>query len=289
MLAVFLAAAMLVAMTAVMPRLVMQGRRQREDELAWRGEQYVRAIRLYYRKFGRFPRSVEDFSKNPGNLHFLRKEYKDPMNDTDGSWRYIYMGPGGQLIGSLTRKLPLGVVPLQGVAGALPGSIPGQGLGGPAPGSLAFGPTGQGASQNVPGQPSQQPPAPQQPSTGDTASGTASALDQLGETANLPPAPEAPKKADASVSDSPVFGGQLVGVASKMDRKSIRFYKGYGKYREWEFIWDPAEDAAAAGGLATAPIGGQLPVGTQPIGTQPIGTQPVTTPPVGTPPNNPPQ
>lgn len=84
---------------------------------------------------------------------------------------------------------------------------------------------------------------------------------------------------NASTTDSTVFGGQLVGVASKVDRKSIRFYKGYGKYREWEFIWDPAEDAAAAGGLVPAPVGGQLPIGTPPIGTPPIGTNP----------NNPPQ
>jgi len=60
--------------------------------------------------------------------------------------------------------------------------------------------------------------------------------------APLPPAPVAPNQAipNASTSDSTVFGGQLVGVGGKIDRKSIRFYKGYGKYREWEFIWDPA-------------------------------------------------
>jgi hypothetical protein len=292
---VFLAAAMLITMSMVLPRLVMQGRRQREEELAWRGEQYVRAVRLYYRKFGRFPRSVEDFSKNPGNLHFLRKEYKDPMNDKDGSWRYIYVGPGGQLIGSLTRKMPLGIVPLQGVAGAA--TNPQNPLGTqPAPGRPGLGQTttGPGGAQNVPEQPPQQPPSPSQTAPADaTALGaTGAPADQSGDAANLPPAPQAPKQSDpnASIGEGAVFGGQLVGVASKIDRKSIRFYKGYGKYREWEFIWDPAEEAAAAGQIPAA-VGGQLPVGTQPIGAQPIGTQPIGTQPITTPPqpNNPPQ
>ena len=31
----------------------------------------------------------------------MRQAYKDPMNGEDGSWRLIYVGPAGQLIGSL--------------------------------------------------------------------------------------------------------------------------------------------------------------------------------------------
>jgi hypothetical protein len=275
LLVIFLAAAMLIAMSVSVPRLVMQGRREKEAELAWRGEQYVRAIRLYYRKYGHFPRTVEDFSKNPGNLHFLRKEYKDPMNTTDGTWRFIYIGPGGQLIGSLTRTLPLGVVPLQLGAGGVLGSTSNTGLGGATiPGQPGIAPGGgtQSGSQSAQGQPPT-PPA------GNASSGTGAGGDQSGDAA-LPPAPVAPNQASqgASTSDSTVFGGQLVGVGSKVDRKSIRFYKGYGKYREWEFIWDPAAEAAAAGGLVPVPPGGQLPVGTPPIGTQPIGTTPTNPP-----------
>ena len=291
LLVIFFAAAILISMAAVLPRIVMQGRREKEAELAWRGQQYVRAIRLYYRKYGHFPRSVEDFSKNPGNLHFLRKEYKDPMNSTDGSWRFIYVGPSGQLIGSLTRTLPLGMIPLTPGAGGALGNAPNAGLGGTtalgqpgstiggsALGGAAPGGTGQGGSQSAQGQ----PPAP--PSMGDSSSGAGAGGGESG-TGELPPAPVAPNQASQSQSptDSTVFGGQLVGVGSKMDRKSIRFYKGYGKYREWEFIWDPAEDAGALGGLVPAPVGGQLPGGTQPVGPQPFGTTP-TNPPQSNPP-----
>ncbi|HKM91214.1 MAG TPA: hypothetical protein VJX29_11415 [Candidatus Acidoferrales bacterium] len=281
LLVIFFAAAILISMAAVLPRIVMQGRREKEAELAWRGEQYVRAIRLYYRKYGHFPRSVEDFSKNPGNLHFLRKEYKDPMNTSDGSWRFIYVGPGGQLIGSLTRTMPLGVVPLTAAGGspfgnnpnAGPGGATGFGQSGTTLGGGAQGGAAQGGSQSAQGQ----PPAP--PSMGDSSAGAGTGGDQSGENA-LPPAPVAPNQAiqSASPMDSTVFGGQLVGVGSKVDRKSIRFFKGYGKYREWEFIWDPAAEAAAAGGLVPAPVGGQLPGGMQPIGTQPFGTTPTNSP-----------
>ena len=287
LMAMFVAAAMLIAMSVVVPRLVTQGRRQKEDELAWRGEQYVRAIRLYYRKYGKFPNSVDDFSKNPGNLHFLRKQYKDPMNEADGTWRYIYVGAGGQLIGSLTHKLPLGMVALT-PTGAVTGSTAGAGTAGSFGGTQSSGSgsltnlfggqsAGQGSGQN-PQQSAQQPPA-----------ADPNAPPQLDANGNpiLPPPPEAPKQSDpnASINDSTVFGGQIAGVASKMDRKSIRFYKGYGKYKEWEFIWDPADDALANGQV---PQTGLLPTGTQPIGTQPVGTQPVTTPPIN-PPQNPPQ
>jgi len=277
LLVVFMAAAMLIAALVSLPRLVTQGRRQKETEMAWRGEQYVRAIRLYYRKYGRFPRSVEDFSKNPGNLHFLRKEYKDPMNEGDGSWRYIYVGPGGQVIGSLTRKLPIGLIPLQaGVPGA-PGTQPATGQTNLFGGQSA---TTQPATPTPPATAAQVQPPGQQPATGDAPPvNPGDATDTP-----LPPAPEAPKQADqgASTTDGAVFGGQLIGIGSKVDRKSVRFYKGYGKYREWEFIWDPAEEAAAAGGLVPQAPGSLLPGATPPVTTPPIVTPPVN-------PNNPPQ
>jgi hypothetical protein len=229
-------------------------------------------------------------------VHFLRKEYKDPMNDTDGTWRYIYVGPGGQLVGSLTRTMPLGMIPLQPGFGGAPGGQPGTGQSsffGSGPLGNAQGGTGQaGAAQ--PGAPpgaattAQNQPPTQQPTQ--PLAGDASAVnpDDYSQTP-LPPAPEAPKQAiqGASTTDRTVFGGQLVGVGSKVDRKSVRFYKGYGKYREWEFIWDPAEEAGAAGGLVPQAAGGLFPGGGQPPGTQPIVTQPLVTTP--TTPNNPPQ
>jgi len=50
---------------------------------------------------GRFPTPRRPHQAEGGSLRFMRQAYKDPMNKEDGSWRFIYVGPAGQLIGSL--------------------------------------------------------------------------------------------------------------------------------------------------------------------------------------------
>ena len=81
--------------------ILTEGRREREDQLIWRGQQYVRAIRLYYRKTGHYPSNLDDLKKGMPELHFLRyAAYKDPMKKDDGAWRFIYVNAAGQIIGS---------------------------------------------------------------------------------------------------------------------------------------------------------------------------------------------
>jgi hypothetical protein len=100
---IFMVATMILLATTAALRIDTQGQRDRETELAWRGEQYKRAIGLYFRKFGRYPTKVDDLAKQTNGVRFLRQAYTEPMNKEDGSWRFIYVGPGGQLIGSLRR------------------------------------------------------------------------------------------------------------------------------------------------------------------------------------------
>jgi hypothetical protein len=100
---IFMVATMILLVSTAALRIDTQGRRERETELAWRGEQYQRAIGLYFRKFGKYPTKVEDLVKQTNGVRFLRQAYTEPMNKDDGSWRFIYVGPGGQLIGSLRR------------------------------------------------------------------------------------------------------------------------------------------------------------------------------------------
>jgi len=86
-------AALLVAMAAMavfasvaMPvwRTVVQ--REKEEELVFRGQQYVRAIRLYQRKFANaYPASVDLLVEQK----FLRKKYTDPMTP-DGEFVIVY-------------------------------------------------------------------------------------------------------------------------------------------------------------------------------------------------------
>src|SRR6202158_1612148 len=102
MMVMFLATLVLLGAMAAAPDTRTERRQKKEEEMICRGKQYVRGIKLYYRKTGRFPTSVDDLTKPKlGSLRFMRQAYDDPMNKTDGSWRLIYVGPSGQLIGSL--------------------------------------------------------------------------------------------------------------------------------------------------------------------------------------------
>ena len=102
LLVIFMATMLLIFATMAAPNIKTEGQREKEKEMIWRGRQYARAVKLYYRKMGRFPTSLDDLTKPKiGSLRFLRQPYKDPMNAQDGSWRLIYVGPAGQLIGSL--------------------------------------------------------------------------------------------------------------------------------------------------------------------------------------------
>jgi type II secretory pathway pseudopilin PulG len=60
-------------------------KREREEELLWRGRQYVRAIELYQKKYpGAFPANIDILVEQK----FLRKAYTDPMVE-DGEWKIL--------------------------------------------------------------------------------------------------------------------------------------------------------------------------------------------------------
>lgn len=101
LMAIFMVATIIIMATALTPNILTEGRREREQDAIWRGNEYVRAIALYYKKNGRYPQTVDDLTKGSPGIHFLRKDYTDPMNSGDGSWRFIYVSPSGQLIGSV--------------------------------------------------------------------------------------------------------------------------------------------------------------------------------------------
>ncbi len=56
-----------------------------------------------------------------------------------------------------------------------------------------------------------------------------------------------------------VLGGSITGVGSKIEKPSLKVYKGAKKYKEWEFIFNPIEQQAQAMGGGGASIG--VPVG----------------------------
>ena len=228
---VFLAATMIVAASAAVPNLLIQGQREKEEELIWRGEQYVRAVRLYYRKYGRFPQSLEELHKPKNQLRFLRKAYAEPMNRKDGRWRLIYVTPAGQLIGSISRKTLM----------KLPGAQQPAGASGPAGHLVEQLTPGTSRPAPPPGESGEQQPIPEARPPRPASQ----------------PAPLTPTRAEG---EEKVFGGNIVGVASKIPKASVKVYKGATTYREWEFIWDPSADSVIVAQPGVAPAAPPAPV-----------------------------
>jgi type II secretory pathway pseudopilin PulG len=248
LLAIFLVATMLLLAATAAPNVITEGRRLREQEAIWRGKQYVRAIRLYYQKNGTYPTSLEDLTKaNAAGVHFLRKAYKDPMNTGDGSWRLIYVTGSGQLVGSVHYHSLQEMAVAAAFAGQLPGGAAGFA-------SQLFGAVNQNSSTGA--QPAQAGQGGaqsglQNPNTGFTGTPqtTFNTTGQNSQDSMLSSTQPAPLEAV----DSPVFGGSVIGVASKVKHSSIAVYQGGKTYFEWEFIWNPLMDANGAAGQVSIP------------------------------------
>jgi hypothetical protein len=277
--------ALIISSHTLLENLATQGRRMREQEAIWRGEQIERAIRLYYHKTGHYPQTFDDLQSGLPELHFLRIEaMKNPMNKTDGSWRFIYVNAAGQIIGSVKYATLQQMAILDLNHGKIPPVMPGA----VSASSLAS--------------------ANSQSKQKDSKTGESN---QLGQPEN----PLAALKPTGPV-DGPVVGAFLTGVGGKTDAKSLIVYKGGKKYRDWEFIWNPIEDQARAmqqqaGGASNGLLPGisNLPglpsglTGTSPSGNPgSSGTPPSTSPaapgapanptgaqPPGSPPQNAPQ
>jgi len=264
LMAIFLIATMILVTTVAVPPLLTEGRREMEKEMVFRGEQYARAVGLYYRKFGKYPTKVEDLTRQTNGVRFLRQAYTDPMNKEDGSWRFIYVGPNGQLIGSVRQvsllQSTLSTASLNGPGifggGLVAPGPPGQTGGLAAPGGGLGVAQGPGADQglNAPGQP------------------TASA-------ASLNPSDAQPQPLSGNI-----IGGNIIGVGSKIQKPSFRVYQGGDTYQKWEFIWNPVGVSGAPGQAPANPnanptgLPGAVPL--QPAGPQqnspfgPGGNQP---------------
>src|ERR1043165_4365652 len=123
---IFAATAISILISAAYPAYQMQAKRQTEEELIFRGEEYARAIQKFYRKFGVYPPSIDALVQTNG-LRFLRRVYKDPITGKD--FRTISISPDGSLIGSSlptqrVNNTPLFGAPVQTFGGQTP--APGQ-------------------------------------------------------------------------------------------------------------------------------------------------------------------
>jgi hypothetical protein len=265
---IFLMTLLLISTTVIAPNILTEGRREKEKDMIWRGKQYTRGVKLYYRKMGRFPSNLDDLTKPKlGSLRFMRQAYKDPMNKDDGSWRFIYVGPGGQLIGSLKPPQQNLTLPQAGGIGT-----PASALNGPnAP--------AQPGGTGLPGLGGTQPGGAQSGTTPPGTTGTPVSADQ-----GTPGSDQAIPTGDTPT----IIGGNIIGVGSKINKSSIIVYEKAKNYRLFEFIWDPSKDNVIGGqpGLQTGTGFGQ-PAGQQPGAPGISPSNPPQNP--QQPPQNPPQ
>jgi Tfp pilus assembly protein PilX len=267
LLVLFFVTLVVLATISVAPNILTQGRREKEAEMIWRGKQYARGIKLYYRKTGKFPASMDDLTKPKlGSLRFMRQAYKDPMNPKDGEWRLIYVGPTGQLIGSLK---PPQTIQLSGIGGGTNFGTPAAQLGAQSAAGQAFGQgLGQAVGQvfgnagaaNLAGANGQTQTNPAVQANGQGANGgnAAAGTDSTATGASTNPGdPVGDAANDALLASDPttVMGGNIIGVGSKINQRSIVVYEKAKNYKQFEFIWDPSKDAIMVGGAAGPQIG----------------------------------
>jgi type II secretory pathway pseudopilin PulG len=233
-------------------------KRDQEQEMIHRGVQYSRAIRAYYKKFGRYPTRLEDLD-NTNNQRYLRKHYKDPITGQD--FRLLHFGEQGVTVGTGGISFGGGQIP-----GATPAGAPGGLSSGPGNSAFgnSFGNSGSGVNSNgvfaqssgfggnsnsafgansnssangsnTPGGKPADGTDPSQTSSQDSSSAKVNANGA----------------SDQSSGQQPVSGGPIVGVASISKKPTIREFNKKRKYNEWQFVYDPTTEPR--NGLITTP------------------------------------
>jgi hypothetical protein len=144
-----LAAAVAFSLYTQVPRFAFESMRAKEQMLMDRGNQYKRAIQVFYAVNKHYPARIEDL-ENTNDKRFLRRRYKDPMTGSD-EWRLIHTN-GTTLTDSLVQK-PAAQNAANGTPGA--GILPGGGPLGTNDMNTAPGQNGANTSQPAafPGQP----------------------------------------------------------------------------------------------------------------------------------------
>ncbi len=200
-----------IAILVVSPSISMMMKRDREQELLFRGKQYAQAILNFQKRQGRFPLNLKELMTTKPRS--ARQLYKEPICNCD-DWGLIRVGqpwpppkittnPAGDSMG------------FGAPSGGNPGtsSPPGQTRpGAPLPTSYTTPPPG-GASGN-PGGDSGNPPGNANGGNGGDASGGFDLGGGNQEQSNVP----------------------IIGVYSKVHRKGLQTFHGQEFYDQWGFI-----------------------------------------------------
>jgi type II secretory pathway pseudopilin PulG len=114
-----------IVIMGVAPAVATVMKREREQELLFRGKQYARAIALFQRRYGRFPTELKELYENRPRT--IRQLWKEPMCNCP-DWHVIYQNSPDAI----------SISPGVGVPGGL-----GSGRPQPTPTPGVFGPAGE--------------------------------------------------------------------------------------------------------------------------------------------------
>jgi type II secretory pathway pseudopilin PulG len=239
---VFLTFLMLLALAIAAPEWAKSFQRQKELETIHRGQQYERAIQLYYRQFHRYPNTVKELL-HTNNIRFLRKQYKDPLTGKD-DWKLVLYGHAHvHPLGPFGKPLSdLGAVQASGGMYAVSGSSSSGGSAPTAAASAASDSMGFGSSMSS--------------SFGSSmSSGIGSPMggsptgSPLGSSTSATPGGTTSSTTGSSSLGSPTSSGggfqtnaPFVGVVPPIKGHSIVDYRGQNNYDRWEFNYDPIVD-----------------------------------------------
>lgn len=305
LLIVFLFAAILaITLYTELPSAAFEAQRNREELAIDRGNEYAHAVKLFVRKFGTYPTSIEQL-ENTNQMRFLRRRFKDPLTGKD-DWRLLHAGPGGQLLDSKVNPIgnTTGNNSKSGSSTSTNSTKSGFGDSFDSS-SEASSPTGQATVAAV----RQRPPAvpangaassqaglaaedqnpltplltPEQTASAANPASTASDNTNPPSASNETPGARSATSQSATTSQTAattrvgtgnsttgtITSGGIAGVASKAEGTSIKTVNDQDQYSLWEFYYDPSKDAARGITNAQANISGAA----QNAGTQQNSSQ----------------
>jgi len=270
---IFMCVILLIALAIAAPNIARSIQRDKELETIHRGEQYKRAIKLYYQKFGRYPTSIDQLVET-NQIRFLRKRYTDPLTGKD-DWKPVYFGQAHvRPLGFFGQPLMMAGA-LNPMAGSMYAPVATattttDANGFPVASSDASTAAGAGGTSSMFGQPSSGMGPGASGSLGAT-NGVSGMFAQSSSTMGMGSAASSPTGTTGTglgtgigggTSGTTFGGGPIVGFTLPVDKPSLVDYKLQTRYNKWEFNYDPTEEQAQAmSGLA-----GGAPTGTNPAG-----------------------
>jgi type II secretory pathway pseudopilin PulG len=254
---IFMLAILIISLAVAAPKMAREIQRDRELETMQRGKQYIRAIRMYYKKNNAYPPNIDALIKpsNAIGIRYLRKRYADPTTGKD-EWKPIHFGQNKAPTAMGFFGQPLGGSTLAGIGSGGAGNIAGASAAGSSfmSGNSTTGTNGaSNAAGGTAGTTTDGSAASGSTTNGNSSTGGDSAFGSSGQT----------------------FGGLgIIGFSPNSPKASILIYKTKSHYNEWEFVYDPIVERMMLGGISGAGSGG-VPAGNLGNGTSVTPTQPV--------------